>query len=72
MLNFQNLMSQIMSSTNPMQMAMGILNPQQKQMVSQLQNQPSDKQAEAIANYCNQNGISKDQLAQIISMLRRK
>lgn len=51
---------------------MGILNPQQKQMVSQLQNQPSDKQAEAIANYCNQNGISKDQLAQIISMLRRK
>ena len=51
---------------------MGILNPQQKQLVNQFQNQPNDKQAEILANYCNQNGISKEQLSQIVMMLKGK
>ena len=50
---------------------MGMLSPQQKQMVNNLQNQPNEKQAEAIANYCNQNGISKEQLASIIGMIKK-
>lgn len=49
---------------------MGMLNPQQKQMASQFKNLPNDKQAQALADYCNQNGISKEQLAQVVNMLR--
>lgn len=51
---------------------MGMLNPQQKQMANQFQNLPNDKQAEAIANYCNQNGISKQQFTELMNMLRNK
>lgn len=50
---------------------MSLLNPQQKQAVNKLQNQPSEKQAEEIANYCNQHGISKEQLKNIIGMLKK-
>ena len=51
-------------------MLMGTLNPQQKQMLNNFQNQPNEKQAEAIARMCNEKGISKDQLAQIVSQLK--
>ena len=70
-MNIQNLMGQIMKSNNPTQMMMGMLNPQQKQAVSQFQNQSSQEQAQRIAEYCNRNGISKEQLAGIIGMMRR-
>ena len=50
---------------------MGMLNPQQRQAVNQFQNQPSQEQAQRIAEYCNKNGISKDQLANIIGMMRK-
>ena len=69
-MNAQNLLSQMMMSKNPMQMIMGLLSPQQKQTVSQFQSQPSEKQAEAIAKMCNEKGITKEQLASIISQLR--
>lgn len=49
---------------------MNILTPQQKQIVNQFQNQPNEKQAEMIANYCNQNGISKKQLEDILRMMK--
>ena len=49
---------------------MGLLNPQQKQAVSQFQNQPNNKQAEEIARICNEKGISKQDLANIINQLR--
>lgn len=70
-MNMQNLLGQIMSSNNPMQMMMTALNPQQKQAVSQFQNQSSQEQAQKIAEYCNKNGISKNQLANIIGMMRK-
>lgn len=51
---------------------MSLLSPQQKQAVNQFQNQPNEEQAKRIADYCNKNGISKDQLASIIGMMRKK
>ena len=53
-------------------MMMGLLNPSQKQLVSQLQNKPSNEQAQAIADYCNKNNISKQQLQDIINMFNQK
>ena len=70
-MNMQNLLGQMMNSKNPMSMMMGMLNPQQKQMLNQFQNQPSEKQAEAIANYCNKNGITKEQLQNIMRMTKK-
>ena len=48
-----------------------MLNPQQRQAISQFQNQSSQEQAQRIADYCNRNGISKDQLAGIIGMMKK-
>ena len=70
-MNIQNLMAQLQSSTNPMTMMMNFLKPNQKQAVNQLQNKSKEEQAELIAQYCNNNGISKEQLQNRISMLRR-
>ena len=54
-----------------MSMLMGMLNPNQKQLLSNFQNQNGEKQAEEIARICNQKGISKSDLAQIINSLRK-
>ena len=50
---------------------MGMLNPNQKQFVSQFQNKTSEEQAQAIADYCNQNNISKEQLENILKGFKR-
>ena len=71
-MNIQNLMSQLGQSTNPMAMLMGMLNSNQKQLVNQFQNKPDTEKAQAIADYCNSNGISKDKLQKIIGMLNKK
>ena len=52
-------------------MLMGMLNPTQKQMANQFQNQSQEKQAERIAQICNQKGISKSELAQIINSFKK-
>ena len=52
-------------------MLMGMLNPSQKQMVNQFQNKPNNEQAQAIADYCNKNGITREQLQTIISNFQR-
>ena len=70
-MNTQNLLGQLMNSTNPIQMLMGNLNPQQKQAVNLFQNKPSNEQAQEIANICNQKGITKEQLQSFISAFRR-
>ena len=72
MMNIQNLISQLGNSSNPMSMLMGMLNPNQKQQVNQFQNKSNIDQAQAIADYCNQNNISKEQLQNIIGMLRKR
>lgn len=66
-----NLLGQVANANNPMSMLMGMLNPDQKQLVNNFQNQPSEKQAEEIAKICNQKGISKTELAQIVNTLRK-
>ena len=40
-------------------------------MVSMFQNKTAEEQAEQIAKMCNEKGISKEQLQQIISMFRK-
>ena len=70
-MNIQNLMSQLGNATNPMTMLMGMLNPSQKQMVNQFQNKSGAEQAQAIADYCNKNGISKEQLQNIFGMMKK-
>lgn len=67
-MNLQNLMSQLGNATNPMALMMSMLNPNQKQVVNQFQNKSKEEQCQAIADYCNKNGIDKAKLQQIISM----
>ena len=67
MFNLQNLMSQVMMSNQPAQALLGLLNPQQKQIFNQFQGKPNNEQAEMIAKICNEKGITKDQLVQIVN-----
>ena len=53
-------------------MLMGLLNPSQKQQVNQFQGKSGTDQAQAIADYCNKNGISKEQLQNIIGMISKR
>ena len=55
-----------------MSMLMGMLNPNQKQIVSMFQGKTTNEQAEQIAQKCNELGISKDQFNQIVQMLNKK
>ena len=50
---------------------MSMLNPNQKQTASQFQNKSKEEQCQQIADYCNQNGISKEKLQEIIRMIRK-
>jgi hypothetical protein len=50
---------------------MSMLTPNQKQQVGQIQSLNKQEQAEKLANFCNANGITKEQLANIISKLNR-
>lgn len=70
-MNIQNLMGQLMGASNPMAMMMSMLNPNQRQQANQLQNKSKQEQAEAIARKCNELGITKEQLQQMISMVRK-
>ena len=71
-MNIQNLMSQMGNATNPMALIMSMLNPNQKQMANQFQNKSKEEQCQAIADYCNQNGIDKNKLQEIINMLNKR
>ena len=70
-MNMQNLMSQLGKSSNPMSMMMSMLNPNQKQMANQFQNKSREEQCQQIADYCNKNGITKEQLETIINNFKR-
>ena len=49
-----------------------MLNPGQKQTIDQFKNKSNEEQAEAIAKMCNEKGITKDQLQNIVNMLNKK
>ena len=67
-MNIQNLISQLSMSNNPIQMIMGMLpNQNQKTIFSNLANsRTNEERAQKIADLCNQNGITKEQLAQAL------
>lgn len=71
-MNLNNLLSQLGNATNPMTMITGMLNPNQKQMLNMFQMKDDNSKAQEIANYCNQNNISKEQLQSIINMISKK
>ena len=70
-MNIQNLMSQLNSSTNPMALMMSMLNPNQKQQASEFQGKSKEQQCQEIADYCNRNNISKEQLEDIVKMFKK-
>ena len=69
-MNIQNIMSQLKNATNPMQMMMNILNPNQKQSVNQFQMKSKQEQAEEIARICNSKGITKEELQNMVNSLK--
>ena len=69
MFNLQTLMSQVLMSKQPQQALISLLNPQQLQLFNQLNNKTNEEQAAAIAKMCNEQGINKNQLAQMISLI---
>ena len=71
-MNLQNLLAQIGSASNPLQMMMSMLNPTQQQTMNNLTNKPDEEKAQMIADYCNKNGITKEQLQNIISMFNKR
>jgi mannitol/fructose-specific phosphotransferase system IIA component (Ntr-type) len=64
MLNLQNIIGQLANSNNPFNMVMSLLpNQNQKNIFSNLANTSTDEEkAQILANICNQNGITKEQL----------
>ena len=69
MINMQNLLSQMLLSNQPQQALTSLLNPQQLQLFNTIKSQPTEKQAESIAQMCNEKGISKEQFAQMINLI---
>lgn len=61
-------MTQVKNSTQPIQMLMGLFNPQQKQAINLFKSKTNQEQAQMLADYCNKNNISKDQLQNIINI----
>ena len=70
MINPQNLLAQILTSSQPYQAIASLLNPQQLQLFNTINNKPSQEQAEAIAQMCNQYGITKNQYAQMVNLIK--
>ena len=69
-MNIQNLISQMMMSKQPMEALLNLLSPQQKSIFNNINGQSEEKQAEEIAKMCNKKGITKDQLASMLEMMR--
>jgi hypothetical protein len=56
-------------SNQPQQALVSLLNPQQLQLFNQINSKPDEEKAAAIAKMCNERGISKEQLAQMFSLI---
>ena len=70
-MNMQNILVQLMKSSNPIQMLMNTLNPNQTQAVNNFKSMTSNEQAEKIAQLANEKGLSKEDLQKIINMMRK-
>lgn len=49
---------------------MSMLNPQQKELVNSLKGKSKEEQAQYVADYCNKNNISKEQLQGLVQQFR--
>ena len=72
-MNLNNLINQLLSSQNPMSMIMGMLpNQNLKEDFSNLASSNNDNErAEILAKICNNNGITKSQLAEALKNSNR-
>ena len=52
-------------------MLLSMLNPNQKQALNLFQSKPDNEKAQQIADYCNKNNITKEQLQNIINSFRK-
>ena len=60
-----SLLNQVNSSSNPLNMVMSMLPGNQKQLFNKIANTETDEQkAQILADLCNKNNISKEQLEQ--------
>jgi hypothetical protein len=50
---------------------MGLISPQQQNQIKQLQNRPTQEQAQALADLCNSKGITKEDLQKIMSYFNK-
>ena len=68
-MNLQNLLSQLSMSSNPMSMVLGMLpNQGLKKSFTSLMNSNSDEErAQKLADWCNEKGITKDQLQKMLN-----
>ena len=68
-MNMQNLLGQLSMSSNPMAMILGMLpNQNLKQSFTSLMNSSSDEErAQKLADWCNEKGITKDQLQKMLN-----
>lgn len=68
-MNMQNLLGQLSMSSNPMTMVLGMLpNQNLKQSFTSLMNSSSDEErAQKLADWCNEKGITKDQLQKMLN-----
>ena len=57
---------------NWMQMMLSALSPTQKEALNLFKNKPTDEQAEEIARICNEKGVSKADLENLIQLLKKK
>ena len=70
-MNLQNLMNQLGTASNPMALMMSMLTGNQQQTVNLFKNKDKQTQAEEIARICNEKGITKEQLQDIISKFNK-
>lgn len=64
-MDIMSLLNQVNSSSNPLNMVMSMLSGNQKQLFNKIANTETDEQkAQILADLCNKNNISKEQLEQ--------
>lgn len=59
-------------STNPTQMLMSMLPQNSRNLISGMSSKTTMEQAQKVADLCNKNGITKEQLSELVSLLSNR
>lgn len=70
-MDIKNLINQLSLSSNPMMSIMGMLTPQQQNIANSFLQGNDEQKAQQIADYCNKNGINKQQLQGLINQMKK-